>query len=90
MTQEEIESELVSHRQQLLQIQQQQENRKRARGRLAKIVAGMAILYAATGMVFSLVSLLAAGTHAVPAPLSGMLIATSLPMVFLAIALREG
>ena len=60
MTQEEIESELVSHRQQLLQIQQQQENRKRARGRLAKIVAGMAILYAATGMVFSLVSLLAA------------------------------
>ena len=89
MTQAEIEAELVSHRQQLLQIRQQRESRRKDRRRLAKVVAGMAILYAATGMIFSLIGLLAGSGHPVPAPLSGLFIATSLPLVFLAIALRE-
>src|ERR1700719_2895271 len=85
MTQAEIEAELASQRQQLLQMQRQQESRENDRRRLAKVVAGMAILYAATGMVFSLISLLSGSEHSAPAPLSGMFIATSLPLVFLAI-----
>ena len=89
MTQAEIEAELVSQRHQLLRMQQQHESREKDRRRLAKIVGGMAILYAAAGMMFSLASLLVGNAQQFPAPLSGMFIAASLPLVFLAIALRE-
>jgi Flp pilus assembly protein TadB len=89
MTQAEIEAELVSQRQQHMQMQQQQERRKENRRRLAKIVAGMAILYAAAGLFFSLINLLAGSAQSAPAPLSGLFIATSLPLIFLAIALRD-
>jgi hypothetical protein len=82
MTQTEIEAELVSLRQQLSQMQQQQENRKQDRRRLANVSVGVAILCLAAGTLMGLVGL------AHPAPDYSPLFLTCFPLVFLSLGLR--
>jgi hypothetical protein len=90
MTQAEIEAELISQRQQLLQMQQQLKRRKKDRRRLAQIIGGMGVLFAATSIIIALVDLFVGNAHHPPASFSSELFFTALPLIFLAIALADG
>lgn len=81
MTQAEIEAELLSQRQQLLQIAARTEKREQDKRRLANAVTGMAIAFLAVAVIIEL-----AGTPARAQALP--LFFTIIPLSFLAIALR--
>jgi len=82
MTQAEIEAELLSQRQQLLQIAAGQEKREQDRRRFANVVTGIAIACFAVALIMGLVSRVA------PAQAWSVFLLTSITLSFLAAALR--
>jgi hypothetical protein len=84
MTQAEIEAELTSQRQQLLQMQQQLQKSKENRRRFAQIVGGVGLLFMATAIIMEGVM-----AHPGPAPFISVLILTSITLIFIASAIVQ-
>ena len=82
MTQAEIEAELKSQRQQLLQMQQRLEESKKDKRRFAQIIGVLGLVFMAAGIITALVM-----THLVPAPAAAVFGLTGITLILLAAGL---